>query len=171
MAIERRIGGHSWRRRFAAGALAALVGLAIGTAAGADAAEHTKLSCAERAFAKAYMALVPSLNKASDAVIHAVANAGKYTDAQVVTVFTSLAGQWSTATKPLLALKAAPPDRGLFAAVTRWVPAVKRDLLATAQAGRTHNLKAATQAGQHIARDFTALSAAVKVLKKKLGLR
>jgi hypothetical protein len=171
MASERRIGGgHGWRRRFAAGALAALVGLAITTAGGAHAAEHAKLSGAERAFAKAYTALVPNLNKASDAVIHAVASAGKYTDAQVVTVFTALARQWSTATAPLLALKAPPPDRGLFAAVARHVPALERDLLATAQAGRTHNLKAGTQAGQNIARDFNALGAAVKVLKTKLGL-
>jgi hypothetical protein len=150
--------------------VAALASLAIATATGAEAAAHAKLSGAERAFAKAYTALVPSLNKASDAIVHAVANAGKYTDAQVVTVFTALARQWSTATKPLVALKAPPPDRALFAAVTRYVPALERDLLATAQSGRTHNLKAATRAGQHIARDFNGLGAAVRPLKKKLGL-
>ena len=71
------------RRRVGAGALAAMVVLALASGAGATGpAEHAKLSGAERAFAKAYTALVPSLNKASDAVIHAVANAGKYTDAR-----------------------------------------------------------------------------------------
>jgi hypothetical protein len=170
MAIEQCIGGtRSRRRRFAAGAVAAIAVVSIATA-GADAAAHAKLSVAERAFAKAYTALVPSLNRASGAIVHAVANAGKYTDAQVVTVFTALARQWKTATRPLLALKAPPPDRALFAAVTRYVPALERDLLATAQTGRTHNLKAATQAGQHIARDFNGLGAAVKPLKTKLGL-
>ena len=74
-------------------------------------------------------------------------------------------GDQATARTPSAGARDAPV-RGR----TRQVPALERDLLATAQAGRTHNLKAATQAGQHIARDFTALAAAVKVLKKKLGL-
>jgi hypothetical protein len=163
--------GRRGQRRFAACALPLLVALATVSGASASAHEHAKLSSAERAFAKAYTALVPSLNRASDAIVHAVRNAGKDTDAQIVTVFTGLAKQWTKATRPLLALTAPPAEAGLFAEVTRYVPALETDLLATAQAGRTHNANAGTQAGRHIARDFNALAAAVKVLKRKLGLR
>lgn len=159
------------RRRVGAGALAAMVVLALASGAGATGpAEHAKRSGAERAFATAYTALVPRLNAASGAVLHALANAGKETDAQIVTVFTAVAKQWHKATRPLLALRAPAPETRLFAAVTRQVPALESDLLAAAQAGRTHDLQAATAAGRHIVLNFNALAAAVKALKKKLGL-
>src|ERR1700736_6687245 len=65
-------GTGGWRRRVAAGALAGIVGVALASgAAGAGAAERAKRSGAERAFAMAYTALVPSLNAASAAVLHA----------------------------------------------------------------------------------------------------
>jgi len=162
--------GSGRHRRFAACVLAVLVGLAIVSGASASAREQAKLTSAERAFAKAYTALVPSLNRASNAIVRAVSDAGKDTDAQIVTVFTSLAKQWTKATGPLLALKAPAAEAGLFAAVTRYVPALETDLLDTVQAGRTHNVKAGTQAGRQIARDFNGLGAAVKALKRKLGL-
>jgi hypothetical protein len=161
----------SRRRRCAACVLALMVALAVVSGASAGTREHAKLSSAERAFAKAYTALVPSLNRASNAIVRAVANAGKDTDAQIVTVFTGLAKQWTKATGPLLALNAPRAEAVLFAEVTRYVPAVETDLLDTVGAGRTHNLNAATQAGRHIARDFNGLGAAVKALKRKLGLR
>jgi hypothetical protein len=165
--VNDRRGGH---RRLAACMLALLVALATVSGASANSRDHATLTTAEHAFAKAYTALVPRLNKASDAIVFAVSNAGKDTDAQIVTVFTNLAKKWTTATRPLLALKAPAADASLFAAVTHYVPVLEADLLATAQAGRTHNAKAGTQAGRHIARDFNGLGAAVKVLKHKLGL-
>ena len=156
--------------RWSAVAVAVLVALAVASSASAAATQNTKLSSAERAFKKAYVALVPNLNSASAAIITAVRNAGKDTDAQVVTIFTRLARRWTTATRPLLALKAPAPDAGLFAAVTTRVPKVEADLLATAQAGRTHSVSAGRTAGEHLATDFNALGVAVKALKTRLGL-
>lgn len=164
-------GGRDDARRVAAASLAVAVALAAGSAtANAGPARRTTLTPAEQAFKKAYVALVPSLNRASGAIVKAVENAGKDTDAQVVTVFTNLAHQWSTATRPLLALRAPAPDAALFAAVTQRVPAVDADLLATAQAGRARSGPAGKKAGHQLAVDFNALGAAVGALKKKLGL-
>jgi hypothetical protein len=157
-------------RSLAAAWLVGLVVLAIASGVATGATRHAHLSNAERAFSKSYVALVPNLNKASAAIVKSVSKAGKYTDAQVVTVFAGLAQQWTSATKPLLALKAPAPEAGVFAAVTRLVPAVEVDLLATAQAGRTHSAAAGTSAGRHLALDFNALVVAVGALKKKLGL-
>ena len=170
MADRDTCGAAGRRRRWSAVALAGLVALAVASGATAGATQNTKLSSAERAFVKAYVALVPNLNKASTAIITAVRNAGKDTDAQVVTIFTRLARRWTTATRPLLALKAPAPDAGLFAAVTTRVPKVEADLLATAQAGRTHSVSAGRTAGEHLATDFNALGVAVKALKTRLGL-
>jgi hypothetical protein len=143
---------------------------ALAISSGATAATHPQLSSAERAFVKAYVQLVPNLNRASAAIVRSVSNAGKDTDAQIVAVFTGLARQWTAATRPLLALKAPAPDAGLFAAITRRVPAVEADLLATAQAGRVHSAPAGTSAGRQLALDFNSLGVAVGRLKKKLGL-
>lgn len=158
------------RRRLAAAALAVLAGLAIGSTSTAAAVEHATLSKAEQAFIKAYKPLVPNLNKASSAVIKAVGHASKDTDAQIVTIFTGLANQWTAATKPLLALKAPPPEFVIFAAIKHFAPLVAVDLRASAQAGRTHSFSAAKTAGNNLARDFNALGGAVGQLKKKLGL-
>lgn len=164
------VNGVSGRPRFAAGALAAIVGLAMASGAWANSAEHAKLSNAERAFAKSYAALLPGLQKTSGSVLKAISNAGKDTDVEVVTLFTGLAKQWSIGTKRLVALKAPAPEAGLFAAVTRYVRAVEGDLLAVAQSGRTHSTAAAALATKHMQRDFTGFGAAVIALEKKLGL-
>ena len=165
---------HLGDRTYRAGALIAALlvagGAALAIASGATAATHPQLSSAERAFVKAYVPLVPNLNKASAAIVRSVSNAGKDTDAQIVSVFTGLARQWAAATKPLLALKPPAPDAALFAAITRRVPAVEADLLATAHAGRVHSAPAGTSAGRQLALYFNALGAAVQRLKKKLGL-
>jgi hypothetical protein len=150
--------------------IAGVLMLAVTSPIAKGATPHVPLSSAERAFVKSYVALVPNLNKASAAVVTAVSNAAKDTDAQVVSVFTGVAGQWSRATRPLLKLKAPDPDTALFEAVTRRVPAVETDLLATAQAGRRHSVAAGRAAGRQLALDFNALGVAVGALKKRFGL-
>jgi hypothetical protein len=102
--------GLGGRGRLAAGVLAVIVGLVVVSGAWAGAGEHAKLSGAERAFAKAYVALLPGLQKTSESVTSAISKAGGDSDAQVVTVFTGLAKQWSAGTKALVALKAPAPD-------------------------------------------------------------
>jgi len=139
--------------------------ISAGSAAGAT------LSPAEQAFKTAYEKLVPTLNKASSALVHAVDGAGHDTDAQLVTIFTGVARQWATATKPLLALHAPAPEAQIFAAVSRDSRAVGADLLAIARAGRTNSVPAAKAAGTRIALDFNALARQIQLLKAKLGLR
>jgi hypothetical protein len=148
--------------------VAAAAAIAGGVAGAAP--RHARLSGAEREFVRSYEALVPNLNRVSAAIVTAVRSAGKQTDARIVTVFSSLAGNWTAATKPLLALHAPAPEAGVFAAVTARVPAIETDLLATAQAGRTHSATAAATAARNLVRDFNALGTAVLALKKRLGL-
>jgi Flp pilus assembly protein TadB len=138
--------------------------------ASARTVERAKLTAAEHAFAKSYEVLVPTLNKASAAVVHAVGNASKDTNSQVATVFGAVARRWATATGPLLALKAPPQEATVFGSMTRLARAVEADLRSLSQAGSTDNVKEATSAGTHLARDFNALGAAIKQMKKKLGL-
>ena len=157
-------------RAFAAASLCGVVALAVASPLAAGATSGGKLTAAERAFARSYDALVPSLNRASAAIVTAVRGAGKDTDAQVVTVFTALAKQWASVTRPLLALTAPGPEAAPFAAVTSRVAPVEADLLAAAQSGRTHNGSAATAAGKKLVLDFNALGVAVQVLKKRFGL-
>lgn len=156
-------GSRSVLRGVVLGALTVLV-VAAGSAAAAT------LSPAEQAFKTAYVKLVPTLNRASTALVHAVDNSGHDTDAQVVTVFSGVAGQWATATKPLLALHAPTPEAQIFAGISRGARSVEADLLAVAQSGRTHSVKAAKAAGTHLALDFNALAKQVKLMKGKLGL-
>ena len=154
----------------AAASLAVAAALALAAGASAATARAVKLTPAEQAFVTRYKALVPTLNKASGAVINAADNSSKDTDAQVVKVFTAVAKQWASATKPLLALKAPSPVASIFAAMTREVPLIEADLLTIANTGRTHNVSAAKQAGRKLALHFNALGAAVGQMKKKLGL-
>jgi len=168
LSTVRRAGASAPRRPLAAVAVVAVSALTFASSAGA--VEHATFSNAEQVFIKAYKPLVPNLNKTSSAIIKAVGRVGKDTDAQVVTIFTGLANQWTIATKPLVALKAPPPEYVIFAAIRHFVPLVAVDLRASAQAGRTHRIGAAKTAGRNLARDFNALGAAVGQLKKKLGL-
>jgi hypothetical protein len=143
----------------------ALAVVALG-AGGAVAA----LSPSEKEFAKAYEKLVPSLNAASAALISAVDNSAKDTDAQVATIFAHLAERWATATKPLLVLHAPAPEARIFAVVSTDTRAVERDLLAVAQAGRTDSVPGAKRAGRALALDFNGLGTQIKKLKARLGL-
>jgi hypothetical protein len=154
----------------AAVSLAAVAALALASAALAGTARAVKLTPAEQAFVKQYKALIPTLDKASAAVISDVKHAGNDTDAQIVTVFTAAAKQWASATKPLLALKAPSQVASIFASMTGEVPLVEADLLRIANTGRTHSASAATKAGRKLAVDFNALGVAVNQMKKKLGL-
>jgi hypothetical protein len=157
-------------RSLAAASLAVVAALALAAGASAGTVGRVTLTPAEQVFVKQYKVLIPNLDKASSAVISAVKNAGNDTDAQVVTVFTAVAKQWASATKPLFALSAPSPVASIFATITGEVPRVEADLLAIANTGRTHNGSAATKAGRKIAVDFNALGVAVNQLKKKLGL-
>ncbi len=148
---------------------ATLAVLSVLVVASGSAAAAT-LSPAERAFKTAYVKLVPALNKASSALVHAVDGSGHDTDAQVVTVFSGVARQWATATKPLLALHAPAREAQIFVAASRGTRAVEADLLAVAQSGRTHSVSAAKASGTLLALDFNALVRQIKLLKAKLGL-
>jgi hypothetical protein len=163
-------GGGAIRRRSTVLLAAAALALTGISQASARTIERAKLTSAEHAFAKSYEALVPTLNRASAAVVHAVGNASKDTDAQVATIFGAVARQWATATKPLLALKAPPQETTVFASMSRLTRSVEVDLRSLSQAGSTDNVKEATSAGRHLARDFNALGAAIKQMKTKLGL-
>ncbi|MGH2849924.1 MAG: hypothetical protein ACRDLP_04845 [Solirubrobacteraceae bacterium] len=163
-------GGGATRRAAVVLIAAAVLGLAGISRASAGTIEVTKLTAAEHAFAKSYEALVPTLNRASAALVHAVGNASKDTNTQVATVFGAVARQWATATKPLLALKAPPREATAFASMSRLTRSVEADLRALSQAGSTDNVKQATSAGTHLTRDFNALGAAIRQMKTKLGL-
>ena len=145
----------------------AAVAIAIPVASAAAAAARTP---AERAFIKAYTALVPSLNKVSQAIISDTQNAGKLNDAQVAAVYTALAKQWRTATGPFVKLKPPAAYAAAFSSAAARVAPIERDLLATANAGRTDNATAGRTAGRRLALDFNALGSAVAKLKKLLGL-
>jgi hypothetical protein len=145
-------------------AVVSVLVLAAGSAAAAT------LSPAEQAFKTSYVKLVPALNKASTALVHAVDGSSGDTDAQVVRIFAGVAHQWATATKPLLALHAPAPEAKIFAAASRRARAVEADLLAVAQSGRTHSVSAAKAAATLLALDFNALAKQIKLLKGKLGL-
>ena len=125
---------------------------------------------AEKAFIQAYTALVPRLNKVSQAIISDTQNAGKLTDSRVAAVYTGLAKQWSAATAPFVKLKPPAAYAEAFGAAAARVAPVEADLLATAKAGRTHNGTAGRAAGRRLALDFNSLGAAVAKLKKLLGL-
>ena len=159
---QRRARPGGWRAITLA--LLSVCMLAAGSAAAAT------LSPAEQAFKTAYVKLVPALNRASSAVVHAVNGSAHDTDAQVVTIFGAVARQWGTATKPLLALHAPAPEATIFAAAVRDVRALKVDLLAIVQSGRTHSVKVAKAAGTLLALNFNALGREIKQLKTKLGL-
>jgi len=150
-------------------AAAAVLGLA---AAGASAGtlRAAKLTPAEMTFVKQYKLLIPKLDSASAALVIAVNNSSKYNDAKVTAVFTAVAKQWASATKPLFALKAPPQVASTFRAITTEVSAIESDLLAAANAGTTHNDVAAKRAGKKLALDFNKLGAAVGQLKQKLSL-
>lgn len=150
--------------------VAAALALAGIPQASARTIERVKLTPAEHAFTKSYEALVPTLNRASAAVIHAVGHASKDTDAQVATIFGAVARQWASATKPLLALKAPSREATDFASMNRLAGSVEGDLRALSRAGSTHNVNEGTSAGKHLARDFNTLGVAIKQMKTKLGL-
>jgi len=152
--------------------LAAAVSFASGSAAFARSTQRAKPDTAVRAFAKAYSALEPELNKTTNAIYVGVDDLGKDhpTAAEIVTVATRFAKQWSIATKPVLALKAPVPVRGTFAAVTRYVPSIEGDLLALAQSGRTDSPSAASLAADRFGGDLRGLAKAARVLKTQLGL-
>ncbi len=128
------------------------------------------LSPAEQAFKTRFAKLRPALNAATNAVIRDVHNSSHETDAQVATVFTAVARQWSAATRPLSALKAPAPEAKIVSEIVHLAGAVEIDLLAAAQSGRTHSAADAKQAGLLLAHDFNALGVWVGLLKKKLGL-
>ena len=146
-----------------------LVLLSVSMLAAASAAAAT-LSPAEQGFKTAYVKLVPALNRASAAVVHAVGGSAHDTDAQVVTIFGGVARQWAAATKPLYALDAPTPEAKIFAAAVRQSRAVEADLLAIVTSGRTHSVKVAKAAGTLLAVNFNTLGREVKLLKTKLGL-
>ena len=152
------------RWRVVALALLSVSILAAGSAAAAT------LSPAAQAFKTAYVKLVPALNKASNAVVHAVDGSSHDTDAQVVTVFAGVARQWATATKPLFTLHAPAAEATIFAIALRDSRGVEADLLAIVQSGRTHSVKVAKAAGTLLALDFNGLGREIKLLKTKLGL-
>ena len=156
--------GRSWGWRGVSLAVLSVLAFAAGSAAAAT------LSPAEQAFKTAYVKLVPTLNKASAALVHAVDASGHETDAQLVTAFSGVARQWATATKPLLALHAPAPEAQIFAGISRRSRSVETDLLAVAQSGRTHSVKAAKTAGTLLVLDFNALAKQVKLIKAKLAL-
>jgi hypothetical protein len=74
-----------------AASLVVVAALALAASASARTVGRVTLTPAENAFVKHYKVLIPTLDKASAAVISAVKNAGNDTDAQVVKVFTALA--------------------------------------------------------------------------------
>ena len=136
----------------------------------AGSAAAATLSPAEKTFKTAYVKLVPSLNRASSAVVHAVDGSAKDTDANVVTIFGGVAREWASATNPLIALYAPAPEAKIFAAVLSDARAVETDLVAIVKSGRTHSVKLAKAAGTLLALNFNALAAEVKQMKTKLGL-
>ena len=162
--------GSQTRRRSSCRRGAALAAIAVAVIAVA-AADAATLSPAEKAFSKAYERLVPTLNKASVALVHAVDGTSKDTDAQAVTIFGGVARQWASATKPLLALHAPAPEAQIFTAMSRLSRAVESDLLAVVKSIRTHSASGAKSSGRRLVLDFNALAATARLLKAKLGLR
>jgi len=168
-ALDRRDLSRSRRTQLAA--LAAALALTVAAVpAAAMSVRATKLTTAEQVFVKQYKRLIPALDKASAAVVTAVNDSSKFSNAQVVSVFTAVAKQWASATKPLLALAVPPQVSSIFKTIARDVPAVEADLLAAANSGRTQNGSAAKVAGRELALNFNALDAAVAKLKLKLKL-
>ena len=129
-----------------------------------------KLTPAEVAFVKQYERLIPSLDRASAALVTAVNDASKFSNAQVVSVFTAVARQWASATRPLLALAVPAQVASILAVIAREAPAVEGDLLAAANSGRSQNGSAAKAAGLKLALDYNRLVAADAKLKLKLSL-
>jgi hypothetical protein len=163
------IGGCGRLRALAAALLAAAALAAIAASgASAGAVRAAKLTPAEQVFVKQYKLLIPKLDRASAALVDAVNDASKLSDAQVTAVFTSVAKQWTSATRPLFALKAPPQVAAIFKSIRTEVPAVEADLLAAAHAGATHDGAAARSAGKKLALDFNRLGAAIAALKKAL---
>jgi len=170
-ALDRGDLRRSRQRRLAALAVAAALTLTVAAAPAAAAnARITKLTAAEQVFVKRYKRLIPALDKASAAVVAAVDDASKFSNAQVASVFTAVAKRWASATKPLLELAVPPQVTSIFKTIAREVPAVEADLLAVANSGRTQSGSAAKAAGRELALNFNALGAAVAKLKLKLSL-
>jgi len=168
-ALDRRDLSRSRRTQLAA--LAAALALTVAAVpAAAMSVRATKLTTAEQVFVKQYKRLIPALDKASAAVVTAVNDSSKFSNAQVVSVFTAVAKQWASATKPLLALAVPPQVSSIF----RRSPAMCRRSRPTCwrrpTAGRTQNGSAAKVAGRELALNFNALDAAVAKLKLKLKL-
>jgi hypothetical protein len=165
---------RSRRRRAALAGFAASAALTLALVA-APAATATgmpapKLTAAEKVFVKQYERLIPALDKASAALVTAVNDASKFSNAQVASVFTAVAKQWASATKPLLALAVPSQVASIVAVIAREVPAVEAELLAAAHSGRSQNGSAAKAAGLTLALDYNRLLAAVAKLKRKLSL-
>jgi hypothetical protein len=158
-------------RRLVAAALAAVAALAFAAGASGATLRAATLTAPEKAFVTQYKKLIPTLNKASDAVISAVNKSGSDTDAQIGTAFTAAAKQWASATAPLAKLKAPSAFAASFAKLTRETPAVEADLLAVARAGSASNATAGKKAGSKLVADFTALATDVDQFGKKIGLR
>lgn len=163
--------GRAGRRRTAAIAVLAAAA-AVVPASGALAAppRADRLTRAEQAFARRYRLLIPALDRASAALLSAVGDSSHYTNAQIVTVFTAVAREWESATRPLLKLAVPPQVSSTLMTVKREVPAVEGDLLAAANSGRTQSKAAATAAGRKLAIDYHVLGVAIGQLKRKLSL-
>jgi hypothetical protein len=172
LALDRSDRSRRRRTTLASVAAAAALTLALVAAPAATAAGRPplKLTAAEKVFVKQYERLIPALDRASAALVKAVDDASKFSNAQVASVFTAVAKQWASATKPLLGLAVPAQVASIVAVIALEVPSVEADLLAAADSGRSENGSAARAAGLKLALDYNKLLAAVAKLKLKLSL-
>ena len=152
-------------------ALACVIAVPTGAGASGSTPVHASLSSAERAFAKVFKADMANFADAVDPAFASLGKlSGKSTVTQIVTAITGAEKAWSTAMKPMLALKPPAQVSRLVAQFQGYIRATDRDLLRLEQAARSGNEQAYLQVGQHLETDGQQCTAAVKALGKTLGI-
>ena len=157
--------GFHVRWRLVVGLALTFTALAVGGAVAAT------LTPAEKELKRSFAKSIPVVVKASNAVIKGAGEASGDSDAQAANVFSALAVQWASATKPLSSLKGPPgTDTKLLSAITHYAGAVEADLLTVSKDVRQHHDSAASNASLQLAHDFNTFGVWFGELRKRLGL-
>ena len=168
-------GLHSVRKHVCAlgvlAALACVIAVPTGAVASGSPHAYANLTSAERTFAKVFKADMATFAHAVDPAFAPLGKlSGKSTITQIVTAVTGAAKAWSSAIKPVLALKAPAQVSRLVVQFQGYLRAGNTDLLGMEHSARTGNENGYLQSARRLQTDVGQVISTAATLAKTLGI-
>src|SRR5690348_13343772 len=151
-------------------AVALAIGLVAGCGGGGSSSSTTDTAAQAAAFKAGFVTATNDFQQGAHVIGTDVTQASHFTDAQLATIFSTLATKWQAATTKLDSLHPPASATADFNALKSNAAKVESDLNAVASAAKSGDVTAAKQATRSLIQDILATKSAAQKVQTEAGI-